>query len=124
MTLLALLLAIYNAYNAPAPQCAITVQPKLSLAPLRAVRLKAVVEAREDGELWRSARVCLVDAGGEITCHGLWEGDAAATAPRTTWVNLEIPPQPSGEYAVVLQVESRVGSCQAVDKLTVHGEGQ
>lgn len=106
--------------TAPSP-CAVKADPRLSLEPLTFIRVRTTIE--QNPQVWRSAYITLVDELGEITTGTIFEGDAAAYAPRTKqteWKSLHLP---AGRYEVVLQVNGVGGqTCVARSPvLEVHG---
>jgi hypothetical protein len=121
MLALLMALAIYNASNAPSP-CKVVAQPKLSIAPLRAVQVKVTIDPRPGDAMWRQAQLCIVDEVSQIRCSMLFEGDSAAKAPRTQWVNWLMPNLAPGVYKAIVVVQSLTDRCMASDTVQVHGE--
>jgi hypothetical protein len=91
---------------AKSARCAVDVQPRISMAPARYLRVKASIEPDDAN---RGARLVLVDEGGELT-SSLIQLDA-----KTHWIewkNILLGP---GEYEVVLIVVDSTDhqTCQA-----------
>lgn len=100
------------------PPCSVSAQPKLSIAPLRFMRVRTVVEPNPS---WFRADLYLIDADGfEERSSQLWERNGQWDPPRTTvveWPSVDLGP---GEYRVVLTVGDRFGrGCRADDRIEV-----
>lgn len=87
------------------PPCGVQVQPRLALAPVRFVRVKAWTDAMRGG------RLVLLGEDGVETSSDLLPG------PRTTWVEWKNLALVAGDY----EVRFMAGSCTAHDQIHVAG---
>lgn len=103
-----LLLLLFTLLSPPATKCEVNAQPALSIAPLRFIKSKVIIERGTATE----ARLALVDEGGEVTASGLH------TDYRTQWVEWKNVVLGPGIYEVVLQTNA---PCRASARIEVHG---
>lgn len=99
-----LAITVVAAFKAPAPTCAIDVQPRIGTEPLTFVRVKVTVEDRLGGA------VALLDGVGE------WASSLVQPGARTTtveWKDLDLG---AGQYEVGLRTS---GGCTARSSIEV-----
>ena len=92
-----LFLALASAGLESAPSCKVDAQPRITLPPLRYMRIKVTIERDASA---RGARLMLLGPDGEETASDLH------TDVRTQWVEWKNLVLGAGNYEVVLQVSN------------------
>ena len=84
------------------PACALGVQPRMALEPLRFIRIRVTIEGRDGG---------LLELVGETS-------SLIQPGPKTTWVEWKNVLLPAGDYEVLLRTPSK---CAARETIHVAG---
>jgi hypothetical protein len=115
LALLGLLLSVPGASGKA--ECALTAAPKVSLTPLRFVRVKVVSEVDPRN---RGGNLELFGPEGFVT--STWVNVDGERGPRTAWVEWRSLAEGPGDYEVRFELRRQGGpACVATDRLRVGG---
>lgn len=102
-----------------APACTVSAVPRVSLSPLRYLRVRTVVEPNQ---LAARVDLALIGPAGLVTSSLLWERGETEQPPRTTQTEWRHINEDDGSYEIVLEVRHTDGSmCRAVERIRVGG---
>lgn len=113
LALLALLTALTPQAATSTPACKVDVQPKITLAPLRYLRMRVTIEvnpANDGATLW------LTGPDGFVTSSEIHVGPDGPRTQQVEWKNIV---EPVGEYEVELAVNG--SGCHARDRMLAAG---